>query len=37
LGLPVEDEYLRLEWALTLGWKAALTDEVADPFIKAAT
>ncbi len=37
LGLPVEDESLRLEWALTLGWKAALTDEVAEPFIRAAT
>jgi ComEC/Rec2-related protein len=37
LGLPVEDESLRLEWALTLGWKAALTEEVADPFVQAAT
>jgi hypothetical protein len=25
-GLPVEDESLRLEWALTLGWKPALTE-----------
>ena len=37
LGLPVEDESLRLEWALTLGWKTALTEEVCEPFIKAAT
>ncbi len=37
LGMPVEDESLRLEWALTLGWKAALTDEIAEPFMKAAT
>jgi competence protein ComEC len=37
LGLPVEDESLRLEWALTLGWKTALTEEVAEPFIQAAT
>ena len=36
-GLPVEDESLRLEWALTLGWKAALTDEVSEPFVRAAT
>lgn len=36
-GLPVEDETLRLEWALTLGWKAALTEEVSEPFIRAAT
>jgi competence protein ComEC len=37
LGLPGEDESLRLEWALTLGWKTALTDEVAEPFIRAST
>ena len=37
LGMPVEDESLRLEWALTLGWKAALTDDVSEPFIRAAT
>ena len=36
-GLPVEDEALRLEWALTLGWKPALTEEVSEPFIRAAT
>lgn len=37
LGLPGEDESLRLEWALTLGWKTALTEEVSEPFIRAAT
>ena len=37
LGLPVEDESLRLEWALALGWKTALTEEVSDPFVQAAT
>jgi competence protein ComEC len=37
LGLPVKDESLQLEWALTLGWKAALTDEISEPFIRAAT
>ena len=37
LGLPVKDESVQLEWALTLGWKAALTDEIAEPFIRAAT
>src|SRR5882724_10010353 len=36
-GLPVEDESLRLEWALTLGWKAGLTEKVSEPFIRAAT
>ncbi|HVM48899.1 MAG TPA: ComEC/Rec2 family competence protein [Candidatus Acidoferrum sp.] len=37
IGLPAEDESLRLEWALTLGWKTALTEEVAEPFVQAAT
>src|ERR1039457_4482410 len=37
LGLPVEDESLRLEWALALGWKTALTEEVSEPFVQAAT
>ena len=36
-GLPGEDESLRLEWALTLGWKTALTEEVSEPFVRAAT
>jgi competence protein ComEC len=36
-GLPAEDESLRLEWALTLGWKPALTEEVSEPFVQAAT
>jgi competence protein ComEC len=36
-GLPKEDEALRLEWALTLGWKPALTEEVSEPFVRAAT
>ena len=33
-GLPAEDESLRLEWALTLGWKTALTEDVSEPFIQ---
>ena len=36
-GLPVEDESLRLEWALTLGWKTALTEQISEPFVRAAT
>jgi hypothetical protein len=36
-GLPAEDESLRLEWALTLGCKTALTEEVSEPFVQAAT
>lgn len=37
LGLAEEDESLRLEWALALGWKTALTEEVSEPFVRAAT
>lgn len=37
IGLPVEDEPLRLEWALTLGWKQALTEDISEPFVRAAT
>lgn len=36
-GLPVEDGELRLLWAMTLGWRTALTDEVAEPFMRAGT
>jgi len=36
-GLPSEDESLRLEWALALGWKTALTEQASEPFVRAAT
>ncbi|MFM8470365.1 MAG: ComEC/Rec2 family competence protein, partial [Limisphaerales bacterium] len=36
-GLPVEDKELRLLWAMTLGWKTALTDEVSEPFMRSGT
>ncbi len=36
-GLPAEDLELRLLWAMTLGWKTALTDEVAEPFMQSGT
>ena len=36
-SLPVEDEELRLLWAMTLGWKTALTDEVSEPFMRSGT
>ena len=36
-GLPEEDEPLRLVWAMALGWKTALTDEVATPFMRSGT
>ncbi len=36
-GLPVEDEPLRLIWAMVLGWKPALTDEVSEPFMRSGT
>jgi ComEC/Rec2-related protein len=37
LGLPVEDESLHLLWAMTLGWKTGITNEVYDPFMKSGT
>ncbi len=36
-GLPAEDVELHLLWAMTLGWKTALTDEVAEPFMRSGT
>ncbi len=36
-GLPVEDEPLRLMWAMSLGWKTALTGEINEPFMKSGT
>jgi ComEC/Rec2-related protein len=37
LGLPVEDEPLRLLWAMTLGWRTALTADISEPFLQAGT
>jgi ComEC/Rec2-related protein len=37
LGLPEEDEALRLMWTLALDWKAPLTQSVEDPFLRAGT
>ena len=37
LGLPEQDESQRLMWAMTLGWKTALTSEVNEPFMKSGT
>lgn len=36
-GLPVQDEALRLTWAMLLGWKPGLTDEVSTPFMRTGT
>ncbi|MCX8109488.1 MAG: ComEC family competence protein, partial [Verrucomicrobiae bacterium] len=36
-GLPREDEAVRLLWAMTLGWRTALTEEVSEPFMKTGT
>ncbi len=36
-GLPEEDKSLRLLWAMTLGWRPALTDEVSEPFMRSGT
>lgn len=37
LGLPVEDEPLRLLWAMTLDWRTAFTGDISDPFLQAGT
>jgi ComEC/Rec2-related protein len=37
LGLPVEDEATQLLWAMTLGWKTALTPEVDEAFMRSGT
>ncbi|MBI5383705.1 MAG: ComEC/Rec2 family competence protein [Verrucomicrobia bacterium] len=36
-GLPEVDEPLRLQWAMVLGWKTALTGEVSEPFMRSGT
>ena len=36
-GLPVEDEPLRLLWAMTLGWRTAFTGDIGEPFLRAGT
>jgi competence protein ComEC len=36
-GLPIEDEPLRLLWAMTLGWRTAFTGDIGDPFLRAGT
>ena len=37
LGLPEEDEPLRLLWAMTLGWRTAFTGDISEPFLRAGT
>lgn len=36
-GLDGEDTSLQLLWAMVLGWRTALTDEVAEPFMQSGT
>lgn len=36
-GLPGQDESLRLQWAMLLGWQTALTAEVSEPFMRSGT
>jgi ComEC/Rec2-related protein len=37
LGLPNEDESLRLLWAMTLGWRTAFSGDISEPFLRAGT
>jgi competence protein ComEC len=36
-GLPEQDAPLELLWAMTLGWRTALTGEVSEPFMRSGT
>jgi ComEC/Rec2-related protein len=36
-GLPEQDEALELLWAMSLGWRTALTGDVAAPFMQSGT
>jgi ComEC/Rec2-related protein len=36
-GLPAEDEELHLLWAMLLGWKPGLTNEISAPFMQTGT
>lgn len=36
-GLPTEDTAVDLLWAMTLGWRTALTDDVSEPFMRSGT
>jgi len=36
-GLPVEDEPVRLLWAMTLGWRPGLSGEIREPFMRSGT
>lgn len=37
LGLPERDHYLELQWAMLLGWKTGLREEVSEPFMRSGT
>ena len=36
-GLPEQDETVKLLWAMLLGWRSGLTDEVTAPFLLSGT
>ena len=36
-GLPEQDEALELLWAMSLGWRTALTGDVKEPFMRSGT
>lgn len=37
LGLPLQDEPLEMLWTMTLGWKKAMSGEIADVFMRTGT
>jgi competence protein ComEC len=36
-GLPPDSDEVRLVWAMTLGWKTGMTDEIEEPFMRSGT
>ncbi|MBI3870428.1 MAG: ComEC/Rec2 family competence protein [Verrucomicrobia bacterium] len=37
IGLPEEDETVRLLWAMVLGWKGGLSSDQSEPFMRSGT
>ena len=36
-GLPPDDPAVRLRWAMLLGWRGAITDDLSAPFLRSGT
>jgi len=36
-GLPPDDPAVRLRWAMLLGWRGAITEDLSEPFLRSGT